>query len=87
MVYNRYLHYNVPGVMQMSGVVDAAVQAAEYGTEEARSVISAVLKSIAMYIQQVAAWLQSVISYILSLVAQHPLAFMMFLTDVGIMLM
>jgi phage-related protein len=71
----------------MSGLVDATVQAAEYGTEEARSVISAVLKSIAMYIQQVAAWLQSVISYILSLVAQHPLAFMMFLTDVGIMLM
>jgi hypothetical protein len=70
----------------MSGVVDAAVQAAEYGTEEARSVISAILKSIAMYIQQVAAWLESVISYVISLVAQHPLAFMMFLTDVGILM-
>lgn len=70
----------------MSGLVGVAVQAAEYGTEEARSVISAVLKSIAMYIQQVAAWLQSVISYIISLVAQHPLAFMMFLTDVGILM-
>jgi len=43
----------------LSGLVDAAVQAAEYGTEEARSVISAILKSIAMYIQQIAAWLQS----------------------------
>jgi len=70
----------------VSGLVDAAVQAAEYGTEEARSVISAVLKSIAMYIQQIAAWLESVISYIISLVAQHPLAFMMFLTDVGILM-
>ena len=87
MVYNRYLHYNVPDVIQMSGAVDATVQAAEYGTEEARSVISAILKSIAMYIQQIAAWLESVVSYILSLVAQHPLAFMMFLTDVGIMLL
>ena len=71
---------------QVSGLVEATVQAAEYGTEEARSVISAVLKSIAMYIQQVAAWLQSVISYIISLVAQHPLAFMMLLTDVGILM-
>ena len=71
---------------QLSGLVEATVQAAEYGTEEARSVISAVLKSIAMYIQQVAAWLQSVISYIISLVAQHPLAFMMLLTDVGILM-
>ncbi len=70
----------------MSGLVDVAVQAAEYGTEEARSVISAILKSIAMYIQQIAAWLQSVISYIISLVAQHPLAFMIFLTDVGILM-
>jgi len=73
-------------VRQVSGLVEATVQAAEYGTEEARSVISAVLKSIAMYIQQVAAWLQSVISYIISLVAQHPLAFMMLLTDVGILM-
>ena len=71
----------------MSGLVDAAVQSAEYGAEEARSVISAILKSIAMYIQQIAAWLQSVISYIIGLVAEHPLAFMMLLTDVGIMLM
>ena len=70
----------------MSGLVGAAVQAAEYGAEEARSVISAILKSVAMFIQQVAAWLQSVISYVLSLVAQHPLAFMMLLTDVGILL-
>jgi hypothetical protein len=73
-------------VRQVSGLVEATVQAAEYGVEEARSVISAVLKSIAMYIQQVAAWLQSVISYIISLVAQHPLAFMMLLTDVGILM-
>jgi len=64
----------------------AAVQAAEFGTEEARSIISAVIKSIAMYIQQVAAWLQSVISYVIKLAAQHPLAFMMFLTDVGILM-
>lgn len=70
----------------MSGLVDAAVQAAEYGTEEARSVISAILKSIAMYIQQIAAWLQSVISYVIRLVAQHPLAFMMLMTDVGILM-
>ena len=70
----------------MSGLVGAAVQAAEYGVEEARSVISAILKSVAMFIQQVAAWLQSVISYVLELVAQHPLAFMMLLTDVGILL-
>jgi hypothetical protein len=73
-------------VRGLSGLVGATVQAAEYGVEEARSVISAILKSIAMYIQQVAAWLQSVISYVLSLVAQHPLAFMMLLTDVGILL-
>jgi len=39
-----------------------------------------------MYIQQIAAWLQSVISYIISLVAEHPLAFMMLLTDIGILL-
>ena len=70
----------------MSGLVGAAVQAAEYGVEEARSVISAILKSIAMFVQQVAAWLQSVLSYIISLAAQHPLAFMMFLTDIGILL-
>jgi len=70
----------------LSGLVGAAVQAAEYGVEEARSVISAILKSIAMFVQQVAAWLQSVLSYIISLVAQHPLAFMMLLTDVGILL-
>jgi len=70
----------------VSGLVGAAVQAAEYGVEEARSIISAILKSIAMYIQQVAAWLQSVISYIISLISQHPLAFMMFLTDIGILL-
>jgi len=70
----------------VSGLVDAAVQAAEYGTEEARSVISAILKSIAMYIQQIAAWLQSVISYVIRLVAQHPLAFMMLMTDVGILM-
>ena len=70
----------------MSGLVEATVQAAEYGAEEARSVISAILKSVAMFIQQVAAWLQNVISYVLSLVAQHPLAFMMLLTDVGILL-
>jgi len=70
----------------MSGLVSAAVQAAEYGVEEARSVISAILKSIAMFVQQVAAWLQSVLSYIISLVAQHPLAFMMLLTDIGILL-
>jgi len=49
----------------LSGLVEAAVQAAEYGTEEARSVISAIIKSIAMYIQQIAAWLQSVISYVI----------------------
>jgi hypothetical protein len=73
-------------VRALSGLVEATVQAAEYGTEEARSVISAILKSIAMFIQQVAAWLQSVISYVLSLVAQHPLAFMMLLTDIGILL-
>ena len=70
----------------MSGLVGAAVQAAEYGTEEARSVLSAILKSIAMYIQQIAAWLQSVISYIISLVAQHPLAFMVLMTDIGILM-
>ena len=70
----------------MSGLVGAAVQAAEYGTEEARSVLSAILKSIAMYIQQIAAWLQSVISYVIRLVAQHPLAFMMLMTDVGILM-
>ena len=70
----------------MSGLVDATVQAAEYGTEEARSVISAILKSVAMFIQQVAAWLEHVISYVLSLVARHPLAFMLFLTDVGILM-
>ena len=70
----------------MSGLVGAAVQAAEYGTEEARSVLSAILKSVAMYIQQIAAWLQSIISYVIRLVAQHPLAFMMFLTDIGILL-
>ena len=70
----------------MSGLVEATVQAAEYGAEEARSVISAILKSVAMFVQQVAAWLQSVISYVLSLVAQHPLAFIMLLTDVGILL-
>ena len=70
----------------MSGLVGAAVQAAEYGVEEARSVISAILKSIAMFVQQIAAWLQSVISYIIGLVAQHPLAFMMLLTDIGILL-
>jgi len=70
----------------LSGLVEAAVQAAEYGTEEARSVISAIIKSIAMYIQQIAAWLQSVISYVIELAAQHPLAFMMLLTDIGILM-
>jgi hypothetical protein len=73
-------------VRTLSGLVGVAVQAAEYGTEEARSIISAIIKSIAMYIQQIAAWLQSVISYIISLVAEHPLAFMMLLTDIGILL-
>jgi len=86
MVYNHQLYHILPGVRDLSGLVDAAVQAAEYGTEEARSIISAIIKSIAMYIQQIAAWLQSVISYIISLVAQHPLAFMMLLTDIGILL-
>jgi len=66
--------------------VQTAVQASEFGTEEARCVISAILKSVAMYLQQVAAWFQSVISYVLSLMAQHPLAFMMLLTDVGILM-
>ena len=66
--------------------VQAAVQAAEFGTEEARSIISAIIKSIAMFLQQVAAWLQSVISYVLELMAQHPLAFMMLLTDIGILM-
>ncbi len=70
----------------MSGLVNATVQAAEFGTEEARSVISAIIKSIAMFIQQVVAWLQSVISYVIELAAQHPLAFMMFLTDIGILM-
>jgi len=70
----------------LSGLVEATVQAAEYGTETARSIISAIIKSIAMFIQQIAAWLQSVISYIISLAAQHPLAFMMLLTDIGILL-
>jgi len=70
----------------LSGLVDAAVQAAEYGTEEARSIISAIIKSIAMFIQQLAAWLQSVISYVIELAAQHPLAFMMLLTDIGILM-
>jgi len=70
----------------VAAATGAPLQAAEIGTETARSIISAVLKSIAMYIQQIAAWLQSVISYVLSLVAQHPLAFMMLLTDIGILL-
>ena len=66
--------------------VGAALQAADIGTETARSVISAIIKSVAMFIQQVVAWLQSVISYVIELAAQHPLAFMMFLTDVGILM-
>ena len=69
-----------------TSAVGATVQAAEFGTEEARSIISAVIKSIAMYIQQVVAWLESVVSYVIKLAAQHPLAFMMFLTDVGILM-
>ena len=36
----------------MSGLVDAAVQAAEYGTEEARSVISAILKLSLIHISE-----------------------------------
>jgi len=66
--------------------VGAALQAADIGTETARSIISAIIKSVAMFIQQLAAWLQSVISYVIELAAQHPLAFMMFLTDVGILM-
>jgi len=66
--------------------VGAALQAADIGTETARSIISAIIKSVAMFIQQVVAWLQSVISYVIELAAQHPLAFMMFLTDVGILM-
>ena len=66
--------------------VGAALQAADIGTETARSIISAIIKSIAMFIQQLAAWLQSVISYVIELAAQHPLAFMMLLTDIGILM-
>jgi hypothetical protein len=66
--------------------VGAALQAADIGTETSRSIISAIIKSVAMFIQQVVAWLQSVISYVIELAAQHPLAFMMFLTDVGILM-
>jgi len=70
----------------VAAATGAPLQAAEIGTETARSIISAVLKSIAMFIQQVVAWLQSVISYVIELAAQHPLAFMMLLTDIGILL-
>jgi len=66
--------------------VQATVQAAQIGTETARSIISAILKSVAMFIMQVVAWLQSVISYVLRIMAQHPLAFMMLLTDIGILM-
>lgn len=66
--------------------VSAALQAAEIGVEEARSVLSAVVKSLWAFLQQLAAWVQELLARLFEFMARDPLALIMLLTDVGILL-
>lgn len=66
--------------------MSVAVSAAAFGTEEARSVISSVIKSVAMFLLQLAHWVQSLLTRLWSYMASNPLAMIMLLTNVGILL-
>jgi len=66
--------------------VSVAVNAAAFGTEEARSVISSVIKSVAMFLLQLAHWVQSLLTKLWNYMSSNPLAMIMLLTNVGILL-
>ncbi len=62
------------------------VTASQIGVEEARSIISSVIKSIAMFLAQLSAWVQSLLTKLWNYMATNPLAMIMLLTNVGILL-
>ncbi len=66
--------------------MSVAVNAAAFGTEEARSVISSVIKSVAMFLLQLAHWVQSLLTKLWNYMSSNPLAMIMLLTNVGILL-
>lgn len=62
------------------------MMAADVGVEEARGVLSAIIKSLWAFIQQIAVWVQSLATRVFEFMASNPLAMIMLLTDIGILL-